>query len=127
MTQPGLIIAEMDCSLTPERVQRMSEAIGTGTAAATAQLASFFGPTIAGEGRVLEALALDPLRATLGEHRLRWRRPFEAGEQLRARVSLEALDERGDYRFYKVRSDFTQPSGGDPVQTQLTTFVERIG
>ncbi len=123
---PGTVLATATLSVDLPHLQAVAAAIGTATGERTATLVPFFGPTVAGERALLDALALDVSRSTLGEQRYRWRRPFRAGEAVDVVVTLDGVSERGLNRLYVVRSDLSD-AAGSVVQTQATTFVERTG
>lgn len=126
MTQPPNPVVRAHLRVDAPRLARMAAAIGTRSAGDTAALVPFFGPTVDGHQRFLEAMPFDRGRTTLGRQRYRWARPFRGGEAVDVAVVLDAVAQRSTSRLYVVHSTFTDDFG-DVVQTQETTFIERGG
>ncbi len=122
----GQTILETELRVEPVKLAELERAIGTDSAGQTAALVPYFGPTIAGEGRLVEVLDLDFAKALLAGHAYEWSRPFVPGERLRVRVYVDDVYQRGPNSFAIVAAEF-QDGAGAVVQRQRTTFIERGG
>lgn len=120
----GAVIHEAAMTVQPVKVAELASAIGTDSAAETAALVLWFGPTVAGDARLVEVLDLDFSRALLAGHTYEWARPFRPGEQIQARLVVDDVYTKGDNQFAVVKAEF-RDAGGDVVQSQRTTFIER--
>jgi acyl dehydratase len=120
----GSVLVESEEVISARRLDALSTTLGTASAAQTATLVPFFGPTVAGESTVVDGLGMDLSRTLLGGLGYRWVRPFVVGEHVRCRVIVEQVYERGSNTFAVVTTDFTDPSGA-LIQRQTATFIER--
>jgi hypothetical protein len=103
----------------------VAEALATKTASDTARLVPVFGPTVAGEQALIDALDLDLSRALLAGINYTWSRPFMAHEKVNVVVRVDQVFDKGCNRFAVVVAEFTG-ADGQLVQTQTATFVERL-
>jgi acyl dehydratase len=110
--------------VSERRLDGLTLALGSPSAAETAHLVPFFGPTIAGETHFVEILGLDLSRALLGGLSYDWVRPFEADETVDVEVFVDKVFDKGDNRFGVVVTEF-KDSHGDLIQRQSATFIER--
>jgi hypothetical protein len=110
--------------LHEQKLDELAAAIDSPTAAETATLAPFFGPSILGDGPIVDFLGIDLSRALLGSLDYLWERPFRPDELVRVEVVVEDVFEKSGMRFVVVRSDFTDETG-NLIQTQRATFIER--
>lgn len=115
----------LDTKAHAVKMTEFERMLGTESAAETARLALFFGPTVAGEQRFVEALGLKLDRALLGGHEIECTRPFVADEPLSVEVKLADCYEKNDMQFGIVETSFRSP-GGELIQVQRTTFIERM-
>lgn len=122
----GRTIVEEERRIEPVKLEELERAIGTATAADSARLVPFFGPTIAGDQKLVEVLDLDLSRALLAGQAWEWERPFEPGETVGVHLYVEDVFTKGDNTFAVVVSEF-RGTGGELIQTQRTTFIERGG
>lgn len=107
------------------KMEELARALGdTPSAAETARIGLFFGPTIVGEQKLVEAIGLDLGRALLGGHEIAWTRPFDADEPVHAEMTMVEHTEKNGMEIGVLETRFTTPSG-EPIQTQRTTFIER--
>lgn len=120
----GTTIVMVERRVDECKLAEVASAIGTVSGADTARLVPFFGPTIAGEGALVEKLGMNLSRALLGGQSYAWTRPFEPGEPIRIRVFVEDVYEKGNMQFGIVAAEFSTP-GGELIQRQQTTFLER--
>lgn len=122
----GQVVLETERRVEPVKLDELATALGTPTAAQTATLVPFFGPTVAGERAIAEALELDFAKALLAGLSYDWRRPFQSGETVQIRVLVEEVYRRGANWFGIVLCEF-RGADGELVQQQRVTFVEREG
>lgn len=120
----GRTLAEVDLTLDDDRLARLATAVGTGSGGQTATMVPSFAATVGGESTVVEGLGLDLSRALLGGIGYEWQRPFRAGETVRVRVTVDDVFTKGSNQFGVVVAEYTA-EGGDVVQRQSITFVER--
>jgi len=120
----GRVVYEARLRVEPVKLAELEAAIGTPTAAETASLVLFFGATMGGDDRLVAALEMDLSRALLSGHRYQWQRPFQPGETVDARLTVDDVFEKGTNQFAVLRAEFRDASN-DLIQTQLTTFIER--
>jgi hypothetical protein len=107
------------------KLEELAHALGdTPSAATTARIGLFFGPTVCGYRAFVNAVDLDLDRALLGGHEIRWSRPFDADEPLSARMVMTEHSLKNGMEFGVFETSFRTP-GGELVQTQRTTFIER--
>lgn len=102
----------------------LERALGTASAAETARLVPFFGPTAAGQDAVIGPLGLDLRRALHGGQSYEWHRPFLPGERVGLRVRIEDIAVREAVSIATVVSEY-RSTDGELIQRQQTTFVER--
>lgn len=122
----GRTIVEGERRIEPVKLEELALAIGTETAAESSRLVPFFGPTIAGDQRLVEVLDLDLSRALLAGQAWEWERPFVSGETVGVHLYVEDVFAKGDNTFAVVVSEF-RGTDGELIQTQRTTFIERGG
>lgn len=122
----GVVVFEGEEIVTTERLRKLEAALGTPSSAGTAVLVPWFGPTIAGEGQVVEALGMDLSKALLGGLSYRWERPFEAEETVSVKVFIESVADKGTNRFGVVIAEF-RDKAGVTIQRQSATFIETLG
>lgn len=120
----GRTVVDTELVVDPGKLELLERAIGTATAATTARLVPFFGPTAAGQDSVVEPLGLDLSRALQGGQAYEWHRPFEPGETIRFRVRIEDIFDRGDMQVATVVSEY-EGVDGKLIQRQQTVFIER--
>ncbi len=107
------------------KLDELAHALGnTPSAHDTARLGLFFGPTVVGYRNFVEAISLDLERALLGGHETRWIRAFEAGESVLAEMKMVEYQEKNGMEIGVFETIFSTP-GGQPIQVQRTTFIER--
>jgi acyl dehydratase len=117
----------LKASLTahPVKLEELAQALGsTPTAALTASIGLFFGPTVVGYRRFVDAIHLDLDRALLGGHEATWTRPFVANEPVEASMTMLDHTMKGAMEFGVFETTFSTPAG-ELIQTQRTTFIER--
>lgn len=120
----GRVVVEVSRELTVGHLEAVASAIDTPTALDTARLVPWFGPTVAGDGRLVESLGLDLSRALLAGQAYRWSRPFRQGETVSIKVVVDDVYEKGANTFGVVKTEMRDGSGA-LVQEQRTTFIER--
>lgn len=120
----GAVLVEETVEVDRRLLGQLTRAIGSDSAASTSRLVPFFGPTVGGEDVVVDGIGLDLSRALLGGLSYEWHRPFEEGEALSVRVTVEDVYERGSNQFGVIVADFAD-SAGELVQRQTATFIER--
>jgi hypothetical protein len=107
------------------KLDEIAHALGdTPSAAQTARLGLFFGPTVVGYRDFVEAIDLDLERALLGGHETIFARPFNPDEPVRAEMTMVDHQEKNGMEIGVFETRFTTPAG-EPIQTQRTTFIER--
>lgn len=120
----GQILFEVQRTIDEHKLEELTTALDSRTAAETATLVPFFGPTIPGEELFVEQLSLDFSRALLAGISYTWNRPFTPGELVNVKVSVDDQFEKAGMQFVIVLSEFTDASG-QLVQTHKATFIER--
>lgn len=120
----GRTLVDREVRASAAVLESLGAAIGTASSAGTATLVPFFGATAGGRSTVVDGLGLDLSRALLAGVGYEWWRPFAADEQVRLRVAVEDVYTKGSNTFAVVVAEFTG-LGGEPVQRQSITFVER--
>ncbi|MDO8770921.1 MAG: hypothetical protein Q7K57_19870 [Burkholderiaceae bacterium] len=107
------------------KLDELEQALGaTPTAARTAAVGLFFGPTVVGYRRFVDAINLDLDRALLGGHEVTWTRPFVGDEPVEACMTMVDHSIKGGMEFGVFETTFSTPAG-ELIQTQRTTFIER--
>jgi hypothetical protein len=107
------------------KLDEIAHALGdTPSAAQTARLGLFFGPTVVGYRDFIEAIDLDLERALLGGHETIFARPFNPDEPVRAEMTMVDHQEKNGMEIGVFETRFTTPAG-EAIQTQRTTFIER--
>jgi acyl dehydratase len=124
LTSKGRLIHEADLTVEPIKLAELAAAIGTATAEETASLVVWFGATIGGDDKLVQALDMDLGRALLAGQRYDWTRPFRPGETVRARLTVEEVTDKGSNHLAVILAEFRDSSGA-LIQTQHTTFIER--
>lgn len=120
----GRTVYEADLRLEPVKLAELEAAIGSPSAPATASLVPWFGATIGGDERLVEALGMDLSRALLTGHRYDWTRPFVSGETVHATLRIEDVYEKGTNHLAVLVAEFRDQQG-QVIQNQHTTFLER--
>jgi acyl dehydratase len=120
----GSVLCEVREVVSAARLRALARAIGTDSGEQTASLVPFFGPTVGGEGTVVDGLGLDLSRALLGGVAYEWKRPFRPDETVTVRVTVDDVYARGRNQFGVVVAEF-RDDDDELVQRQTTTFVER--
>ncbi len=120
----GRTVVDVTREVTSAHLRDVASAIGTESATETARLVPWFGPTAEGEQRLLDVLELDLSRALLAGQSYTWTRPFQAGETVSLKVVIDDVYDKGSNTFGIVKTEI-RDAGGDLVQEQRTTFIER--
>ncbi|MGE0735996.1 MAG: MaoC family dehydratase N-terminal domain-containing protein [Alphaproteobacteria bacterium] len=120
----GQILMAVDVRADAVKLAELAAILSTPTSKQTASVSLFFGPTVAGSQKFVEAVGLDLRRALLGGHEISWTRPFVPDEPLKAELRLAEHTEKNGTEIGVVETRFTTPKG-ELVQTQRTTFIER--
>jgi hypothetical protein len=120
----GTTIFDGEVRVTEDRLASLAQALGSDDAGVTARLVPYFGPTMAGERRFVEALGLDLSKALLGGVNYRWVRPFRPGETVHARVLIDKVFDKGSNRFGVVLAEY-EDADGELIHAQTSTFIER--
>jgi len=121
--ETGLLTANL--TVHAVKLEELAAALGNGSnAMATASIGLFFGPTVVGYRKFVEAVDLDLDRALLGGHETTWQRPFAAGEQVQACMRMVEYSEKNGMEIGVFETSFSAP-GGQLIQSQRTTFIER--
>jgi hypothetical protein len=120
----GQTLFELSRMVDGGKVEELAEAIDSPTAAETATLVPFFGPSLRGEAFVRDRLAIDTSRALLAGISYEWHRPFEIGEVVDVRLFVEDIYEKSDTQFAVVSTEFRDAAGA-LIQQQRATFIER--
>lgn len=107
------------------KIDELQALLGTASAAQTARLVPFFGPTVAGEAAFVQALGLNLDRALLAGHALDFERPFVPDEPVDVELVLAEYSEKNNMQFGTIETRFSTP-GGELIQRQKTTFIERM-
>ena len=120
----GQTLFEVQRTIDEHKLEELTTALNSETAAATATLVPFFGPTIPGEELFVDLIGLDLSRALLAGISYTWTRPFKPGESVNIKVSVDDTYEKSGMQFVVVMSEFTDPTG-ELIQTHKATFLER--
>jgi acyl dehydratase len=121
----GKVLLEASLTAHEVKLQELAAALGNGPSAArTAALGLFFGPTVVGYRQFVDAIDLDLDRALLGGHEVSWQRPFAANEKVQAVMTMVEHSEKNGMEFGTFETRFSSPEG-ELIQTQRTTFIER--
>lgn len=120
----GQTVVRLQQQVEPVKLAELAAAIGTASGAETARLVPFFGPTIAGDQRLVEVLGLDLSKAMLAGQAYEWTRPFTPDEMVDIHVFIEDIYDKGENRFGVVSTEIND-AHGQVVQRQRTTFIER--
>jgi hypothetical protein len=121
----GQILFEGQRTIDAGKLDELTTALDTESAAQTATLVPFFAPTIPGEALFVERLEIDYQRALLGGISYQWSRPFREGEVIDIRFSVEDIYKKGNLTFAIVTAEFDD-AAGETVQIQKATFIERV-
>jgi hypothetical protein len=122
----GAIVFEGEEIVTNERLSKLTAVLGSDSAAGTAALVPWFGPTIAGETQFVEILGLDLSRALLAGLSYKWERAFVPEETVSVKVFIEKVFDKGSNRFGIVVAEFSDKAGA-LIQRQAATFIETTG
>lgn len=106
------------------KIAELADLLGTESGGDTARLVPFFGPTVVGEARFVQALGLNLDRALLGGHAIDIERAFEPDEPVEVEMRLADYSEKNGMQFGTIETRFATP-GGQTIQVQTTTFIER--
>lgn len=120
----GQVLVDTELVVDPDRLALLADAIGTKTAAQTALLVPFFGPTAAGQDSVVAPLDMDLRRALQGGQSYEWHRAFVPDERVRVTISVEDIIDKGPLQLATVLSEY-RANDGELIQRQRTVFVER--
>lgn len=107
------------------KMEELAHALGdTPTSHQTASIGLFFGPTVVGYRDFVDAISLDLNRALLGGHEASWQRAFRPDESVLAEMVMVEHTEKNGMQIGVFETRFSTP-GGEVIQTQRTTFIER--
>jgi hypothetical protein len=120
----GQVLVKTETRAHAVKMAELEAMLGTPSAAQTSRLALFFGPTVAGESRLVEALGLRLDKALLGGHAIEIQRAFVPDEPLVVEMRLADFSEKNGMQFGTVETRFSSPFG-EEIQVQTTTFIER--
>ena len=121
----GQVLVSTETRAHAVKIAELEALLDTPSAGVTARLVPFFGPTVVGESRFVEALGLNLDRALLGGHELSFRRPFVPDEPVKVEMRLADYSEKNGMQFGTVETRFSTPDGVE-IQVQRTTFIERM-
>jgi hypothetical protein len=122
----GAIVFEGEEIVTSERLSKLAAALSSDSAAGTATLVPWFGPTVAGEKQFVEILGLDLSHALLAGLSYKWERAFVPEETVAVKVFIERVFDKGSNRFGVVVAEFSDKAGA-LIQRQSATFIEPTG
>ncbi|MGF1597126.1 MAG: MaoC family dehydratase N-terminal domain-containing protein [Acidimicrobiales bacterium] len=120
----GQVLVETELVVEPALLALLADAIGTETAAQTAAMVPFFGPTAAGQDSVVAPLDMDLRRVLQGGQSYEWHRAFVPGETVKLTVSVEDIIDKTSLQLATVLSEY-RGADGELIQRQRTVFVER--
>ena len=120
----GQALFTLQRTVDPQKLHEVATALDSATAAETATLVPFFGVTVGGEERIVEALQLDLARSLMAGISYEWVRPFRAQESVVVEVSVEDFYEKSGMQFVVILIRFADESG-ETIQMQRATFVEK--
>lgn len=120
----GKVLFEDEDALSPHQIETLAAAIGSSTGKETATLVPYFGPSIAGERALVDALNIDLKKALLGTQSYEWARAFRPGERVGIRVYVDDAYTKGNLRFAAVVSEFKDEQS-ELICRQRTVFIER--
>lgn len=106
------------------KMDEISALLDSATGAETGRIGLFFGPTLFGYQRFVDAIGLDLRRGLLAGHEITWTRSFMPDEPIHAELRLVEHTQKNGSEIGTVETRFTTPAG-EIVQTQRTTFIER--
>lgn len=121
----GKTLVELSTRVHSVKLAELEEMLGTPSAAQTARLNPFFGPTVVGEARFVKALELNLDRALLAGHAIECQRPFVPEETVHVQMRLADYSEKNGMQFGTIETRFSTPMG-EEIQLQTTTFIERM-
>jgi hypothetical protein len=90
----GAIVFEGEEIVTADRLTKLTAALNSASAARTATLVPWFGPTVAGEKQFVDILGLDLSRALLAGLSYTWERSFLPEETVTVKVFIEKVFDR---------------------------------
>ena len=120
----GQLLVKTETRAHAVKMAELEAMLGTPSAGQTARLVPFFGPTVVGEARFVEALGLRLDRALLGGHAIEFQRAFVPDESLVVEMRLADFSEKNGMQFGTIETRFCSPFG-EEIQVQTTTFIER--
>jgi hypothetical protein len=120
----GTTLFEVQRTIDEHKLEELTTALDSPTAAQTARLVPFFGPTVPGEALFVERLGLDLTRALLAGISYSFSRPFEPGESVTIKVSVEDFFEKSGMEFVVVLTEATD-AAGEVIHSHKATFIER--
>jgi acyl dehydratase len=120
----GQTLFEVQRTIDEPKLGELATALDSATAAETATLVPFFGPTVPGEALFVDLLGLDLTRALLAGISYSFARPFQAGESVTIKVSVEDFYEKSGMQFVVVLTEATD-AAGELVHAHKATFIER--
>jgi len=121
----GQVLLKVNLVAHSVKLEEVAHALGdTPTASQTAAIGLFFGPTVVGYRNFVDSIGLDLERALLGGHEVTWSRAFRPDEALVAEMSMVDYSEKNGMEIGVIETRFSTP-GGELVQSQRTTFIER--
>ncbi|MEM7095847.1 MAG: MaoC family dehydratase N-terminal domain-containing protein [Actinomycetota bacterium] len=125
LASKGQVLVDTTVVVDPAKLELLTDAIGTDTAATTARFVPFFGPTVAGQDSVVGPLEMSLQRGLQGGQSYEWHRAFEPGETVQVTISVEDILDKGTMHLATVLSEY-RDTEGDLIQRQRTVFVERF-
>jgi len=121
----GSVLLRAELVAHAVKLEELAHALGdTPSAAETASIGLFFGPTVVGYRNFVDAIELDLNRALLGGHEINWQRPFRPDERVTAEMTMVDHANKNGMEIGTFETRFTSASG-EPIQSQRTTFIER--
>jgi hypothetical protein len=120
----GTTLFEVQRTIDEQKIEELTTALDSPTAAQTATLVPFFGPTIPGEALFVDLLGIDLTRALLAGISYSFTRPFRAGESVHVKVSVQDSYEKSGMQFVVILTEATGDDG-ESIHTHKATFIER--
>jgi len=120
----GTTLFEVQRTIDEQKLEELATALDSATAAQTATLVPFFGPTIPGEALFVDLLGIDLTRALLAGISYSFARPFRVGESVNVKVSVEDFYEKSGMQFVVILTEATG-TDGEAIHSHKATFIER--
>lgn len=120
----NLTVVKETRQVTEMKLKELESAIGGVGASDAAEMVAFFGPTVAGEQRLVDMLDMDLTRALLVGQSYEWARPFTRDEFVIIHVVIKEVFQKGSNAFAVVETEITSETG-EMIQLQTATFIER--